>query len=90
MTTENKLRVALLAGGKSGEREVSLKGAEGVVDALDLTKYDVKRYDPAIDMAKLAGDAKEIDVVFILLHGLFGEDGETFVGGEQASEPDRV
>ena len=75
MTTEKKLRVALLAGGKSGEREVSLKGAEGVVKALDLTKYDIKRYDPATDMAKLASDANGIDVVFILLHGLFGEDG---------------
>ena len=32
---KNKLRLALIAGGKSGEREVSLKGAEGVAAALD-------------------------------------------------------
>nr|MBF0221313.1 D-alanine--D-alanine ligase [Desulfobulbaceae bacterium] len=75
MTVQQKLRVALLAGGKSGERDVSLKGAEGVIKALDLTKYDVRRYDPATDMAKLATEASQIDVVFILLHGLFGEDG---------------
>lgn len=75
MTAQKKLQLALLAGGKSGERDVSLKGAEGVVKALDLNKYDVKRYDPATDMAKLANDASKIDVVFILLHGLFGEDG---------------
>lgn len=70
-----KLRVALLAGGKSGEREVSLKGAEGVEAALNPDKYSVKRYDPATDLAVLAGDAADLDVAFILLHGPFGEDG---------------
>ena len=70
-----KLRLALLAGGKSGEREVSLKGAEEVVKALDPDKYDVRRYDPATDLAKLATEADSLDVAFILLHGPFGEDG---------------
>jgi D-alanine-D-alanine ligase len=70
-----KLRLALLAGGKSGEREVSLKGAEEVVRALDPQKYDVKRYDPATDLAELATEADSLDVAFILLHGPFGEDG---------------
>jgi D-alanine-D-alanine ligase len=70
-----KLKVALLAGGKSGEREVSLKGAEGVQQALDRNRYEVRRYDPAFDLAKLAAEAGEIDVAFILLHGRFGEDG---------------
>ena len=70
-----KLRLALLAGGKSGEREVSLNGAAGVAKALDPHKYEVKRYDPATDLAKLAAEADTIDVAFILLHGPFGEDG---------------
>jgi D-alanine-D-alanine ligase len=70
-----KLRLALLAGGKSGEREVSLKGAAEVAKALDPNKYDVKRYDPATDLAKLATEAGSLDVAFILLHGPFGEDG---------------
>jgi len=70
-----KLRLALLAGGKSGEREVSLKGAEEVARALDPKKYDITRYDPATDLAKLATDADRLDVAFILLHGPFGEDG---------------
>jgi len=70
-----KLRLALLAGGKSGEREVSLKGAAEVAKALDPKKYEVKRYDPATDLARLASDAGSIDVAFILLHGPFGEDG---------------
>jgi D-alanine-D-alanine ligase len=70
-----KLQLALLAGGKSGEREVSLKGAEEVAKALDPQKYDVKRYDPAIDLAKIATESNSLDVAFILLHGPFGEDG---------------
>jgi D-alanine-D-alanine ligase len=70
-----KLRLALLAGGKSGERAVSLKGAEEVIKALDPKKYAVKRYDPATDLAKLATEAAGLDVAFILLHGPFGEDG---------------
>ena len=73
--TMKKLRLALLAGGKSGEREVSLKGAAEVAKALDPRKYDVKRYDPATDLAKLAAEADSLDVAFILLHGPFGEDG---------------
>lgn len=70
-----KLRLALLAGGKSGERDVSLKGAAEVAKALDPGKYEVKRYDPATDLAKLAAEADSIDAAFILLHGPFGEDG---------------
>jgi D-alanine-D-alanine ligase len=72
---KKKLRLALLAGGKSGEREVSLKGAEEVAKALDPARYDVKRYDPATDLARLAAEADVLDVAFILLHGPFGEDG---------------
>ena len=69
------MRLALLSGGKSGEREVSLKGAEEVAKALDPRKYEVRRYDPATDLARLAAEADTIDVGFILLHGPFGEDG---------------
>lgn len=72
---KQKLRVALLAGGKSGEREVSLKGAAEVAKALDPEKYEVKRYDPATDLARLAAEADDVDVAFILLHGVLGEDG---------------
>lgn len=70
-----KMRVALLAGGKSGERDVSLNGAAEVEKALDPRKYEVKRYDPATDLPRLTADADTIDFVFILLHGPFGEDG---------------
>lgn len=70
-----KLRLALIAGGVSGEREVSLKGAAGVEKNLDPEKYEVVRFDPATDLPLIAAQAKEIDVAFILLHGVFGEDG---------------
>lgn len=75
MVTQAKIRVALLAGGRSGEREVSLAGAREVERALDPAKYLVRRYDPAIDLARLAAEAESIDVAFILLHGPLGEDG---------------
>jgi D-alanine-D-alanine ligase len=70
-----KLRIALVAGGVSGERQVSLNGAMGVEKALDPEKFLVSRYDPATDLVKIAVDAAKIDFAFILLHGLFGEDG---------------
>ena len=73
--TAKKLQIALLAGGKSGERQVSLKGAAEVIKALNPDKYEVKQYDPAADLALLAADSEKLDAAFILLHGLFGEDG---------------
>jgi D-alanine-D-alanine ligase len=72
---KNKLRVALLAGGRSGEREVSLMGAAGFEKALDPEKFDVTRYDPLTDLGKIAADKDSIDFAFILLHGQWGEDG---------------
>ncbi len=75
MSEKKRLRVALLAGGKSGEREVSLSGARGVEKALDPEKFEIKKYDPATDLAALVAEAEGIDFAFILLHGRFGEDG---------------
>jgi D-alanine-D-alanine ligase len=73
--SKRKLHIALLAGGTSGERQVSLNGAAGVEKALDREKFIVRRYDPAGDLERLARDAAEIDFAFILLHGRHGEDG---------------
>ncbi len=70
-----KLRLALLVGGSSGERDVSLKGADEVYRALDHNKYEVRRYDIPTDLGRLTADAGELDVAFILLHGRHGEDG---------------
>ncbi len=70
-----KLTVALLAGGVSSEREVSLHSGEQVYDALDKDKYNILRYDPQFDLAQLVQDANKIDIALIILHGPFGEDG---------------
>lgn len=70
-----KLHLALIAGGWSGEREVSLKSGEAVYRALDRRKYRVTWYDPRDDLPALVGNAKKIDLAFVLLHGPFGEDG---------------
>lgn len=72
---ERRLKVALVAGGHSGEREVSLMGAAGVEKSLDPEKYDVTRYDPLTDLAKIAANKDNIDFAFLLLHGRWGEDG---------------
>ncbi len=75
MMNRTKMNIALLAGGKSGERQVSLNGAAIFEQALDPHKFTISRYDPATDLARLAQDSSTIDFAFILLHGQFGEDG---------------
>jgi D-alanine-D-alanine ligase len=70
-----KLTVALLSGGISSEREVSLNSGNQVLDALDKDKYDIIRYDPKTDLHKLVADAEKIDTALIILHGPYGEDG---------------
>ena len=70
-----KLTVALLSGGRSAEREVSLKSGEQVYQALNKNRYNIRRYDPRDDLARLIAEAGELDVALIILHGRYGEDG---------------
>ena len=70
-----KLTIALLYGGISSEREVSLMSGNQVYEALDKDKYRVLRYDTKTDLKCLTNDASQIDAAFIILHGPFGEDG---------------
>jgi len=70
-----KIRLALLSGGVSSEREVSLSSGTQVFDALDKDKYEITRYDPKTDLPALVMDASNIDAALIILHGPFGEDG---------------
>jgi len=70
-----KIEIALLAGGWSGEREVSIRSGDAVYKALDKDKYNVTRYDPRDDLEILIRTSKDIDLAFILLHGKYGEDG---------------
>jgi D-alanine-D-alanine ligase len=70
-----KIRLALLSGGISSEREVSLDSGAQVYEALDKARYDIRRYDPKNDLPKLVSEADDIDAALIILHGPYGEDG---------------
>jgi D-alanine-D-alanine ligase len=68
-------RIAVLLGGRSAEREVSLNTGAQVARALEERGHDVTQVDTgAADFIDLLRAAKP-DVVFICLHGRFGEDG---------------
>ena len=76
MTEARKKRVAVLMGGWSAEREVSLSSGRGCAEALREKGYDVVEIDPPRDPAALAGLlTPKPDVVFNALHGRGGEDG---------------
>lgn len=70
-----EISVALLAGGKSGEREVSLVSGKAVYEALIEAGFSVTQIDPANkkDLVKLVEGS--FDVAFLALHGKLGEDG---------------
>ena len=70
-----KLSIALLSGGISSERDVSIASGNQVYEVLDRDKYEVIRYDPKTDIPKLVADAASIDAALIILHGPYGEDG---------------
>jgi D-alanine-D-alanine ligase len=66
--------VAVLMGGWSAERSVSLMSGEGVAKALESRGHRVTRIDMGRDVAQRLADAAP-DVVFNALHGVPGEDG---------------
>lgn len=68
------LHVAVLMGGWSAEREVSLMSGAGVAEALESLGHTVTRIDMGHDVAARLAAAKP-DVVFNALHGTPGEDG---------------
>jgi D-alanine-D-alanine ligase len=67
-------RVALLKGGRSLERQVSLRSGARVQDALERLGHDVEAIDVGLDLVKRLGDP-EPDVAFVAVHGRDGEDG---------------
>jgi len=71
----NKTKIALIFGGTSSEREVSIAGGNAVMEAIDKSVYDITCYDPKYDLEKIIHDSKNIDAAFVLLHGENGEDG---------------
>ena len=73
-TLSSPLHIAVLMGGWSAEREVSLMSGNGVADALESRGHRVTRIDMGRDLAAKLAEAKP-DVVFNALHGTPGEDG---------------
>jgi D-alanine-D-alanine ligase len=67
-------RVAVLKGGRSLERQVSLASGARVVDALESLGYDVEPIDVGTELVARLRDSRA-DVAFIALHGRGGEDG---------------
>jgi D-alanine-D-alanine ligase len=66
--------VAVLMGGLSAEREISLRSGEACARALEDQGYRVTRVDAGRDAANVLATLKP-DVAFNALHGRFGEDG---------------
>lgn len=68
------MRIAVLAGGESAEREVSLASGRAVSRALSAAGHSIEVVDPATcDLAKVGWS--DFSVCFIALHGGSGEDG---------------
>jgi D-alanine-D-alanine ligase len=67
-------KVAVLMGGKSAEREISLRSGNMVLDALKKKGVDAYAFDPR-DQGLEQLIAQNFERVFIALHGRFGEDG---------------
>ena len=65
-------KVAVLFGGKSAERDVSLKSGAGVLAALQRQRVDAHGFDPA---ERPLDELRVFDRAFIMLHGRYGEDG---------------
>src|SRR6195952_3337985 len=68
------VKVAVLMGGWSAEREVSLVSGAGCADALERLGHEVVRIDMDRDVALRLSETKP-DIVFNALHGTPGEDG---------------
>ena len=82
-----RLRVAVLGGGRSSEHDVSLRSAASVANGLDPARFEAVRITIARDGSWTGPDGERVsfapgeggplgcDVVFPVLHGPFGEDG---------------
>ncbi len=74
MTDARLGKVAVLLGGNSAEREISLMSGQGVLDALRSRGVDAHPFDPAQrELSELRRDG--FTCCFIALHGRYGEDG---------------
>lgn len=89
MTDIRSKRIGVLAGGPSSEREISLQSGGSVCQALKEEGYNAIFIDVLGDVCDLrrALDKEKVEVVFIALHGRFGEDGTVQRALEEMSIP---
>ena len=78
------LKVAVMLGGPSAERDVSLWSGAAVADALRSLGHEVSEVDPKTPDWQLP---PRTDVVFLALHGTYGEDGSVQARLEQLGVP---
>lgn len=69
------MRILLIAGGWSNERDVSLSGSRSIRAALEHLGHEVLFWDPGTQFHELPAVARQADFAFINLHGCPGEDG---------------
>lgn len=69
------MKILLIAGGWSSEREVSLAGAKQIRQALESLGHQVTDLDPLTQFDALIRSARAHDFAFLNLHGSPGEDG---------------
>jgi len=80
----HKLKIGVLMGGPSSEHEVSLKTGQKVIENLDKEKYEIrpilitkeKNWIVNKEITKIKEALAGLDLVFIALHGEYGEDGQ--------------
>ena len=68
----DQLKITVMLGGPSAEREVSLRSGAAVAAALRSLGHEVSELDPRDESWVLPADT---EVVFLALHGTYGEDG---------------
>ena len=82
------IRLGVIYGGKSTENEISCKSAKYILENLDKNKYDIypiyidksgewynEKSGEKLKIENIIKYLKELDIVFPILHGLYGEDG---------------
>lgn len=70
------MRILVVGGGFSKEREVSLRSSRAVFEALKLTDYQTEYLDWDGEHEELINACKDFNIVFPVLHGIGGEDGQ--------------
>lgn len=69
------MKVLVIYGGNSSERDISLLSGVNIGEALTAAGHTVRFYDPSTGISSLSKNLRGIDVAFPILHGKGGEDG---------------